>query len=112
GGPSSNPGVTGTAQAMNHPELLSAYWALTFSADPTHVDANGDGQGDWVVHGGGNFDTTTLANGLWKPNGAGIDTNPGDDFSRLTVVDVRFRATAAGGYAGFSINAARSGGTC
>ncbi len=97
---------------MNHPEELTGYWELKFNSDPTALDVNGDRQPDWVVAGGGTFNTATLSNGVWLANGAGLNSNPGDNFAKLTFIDLRFNATTSGSWAGFSINAARSGTTC
>ncbi len=109
---SANPAVQATAQTMNHPEILSGFWELKFDKDPTAIDVNGDGTMDWSVHGGGSFNTASLSNCTWQANGAGIDSQPGDDFSRITVADIRARATATGSWAQFAINAARSGTNC
>ena len=48
-GPSTNPAVTSTAQVLNQPALLSAYWETNFTSNPTTLDANGDGLPDWVA---------------------------------------------------------------
>ena len=111
-GRSGNPAVQTTALCLSHPEMLGAYWELKFNSDPTHLDVNGDDLNDWNVHGGGTFNVATLVNGTWQASGTGLDTQPGDNFSRLTIVDLRFRATSSGSVAGFSINAARSGNNC
>lgn len=111
-GPSGNPMVTTTVQTLNHPELLSAYWELKFDKDPTTVDVNGDGKPDWAVRGGGSSGLLSLLNGLLQTNGATLDSQPGDNFAQLTVVDLRFGATTSGSWAEFSVNAARSGATC
>jgi len=112
-GGSGNPTIQTMAQALNHPELLSGLWELKFDRSPTGVDVNGDGVFDWAVHGGGNLDPNSMSGGVWTTSAIQLDTAPGCDFANLTVVDVRFRNTTAGGSgAGFSMNAARSGSTC
>ena len=112
-GSNTNLAVQTTAQTLNHPELLSVYSELKFMSDPTRVDVNGDGVTDWVQHGGGTFNTASLANGTWQATGGvGLDSQPGDNFTRITMIDLRFRALTTGSYAGFAINANRSGSTC
>ena len=111
-GVSTNPAVTTTAQTLNHPELLSAFWELKFNTSPTTADSNGDGVADWVVDGGGTFNTASVSNNTWVPGGTQLDSQPGDNFARLTVVDVRFRGTSNGSSAGIKLNAARSGSIC
>ena len=109
---STNPTVQTTVQTLNHPEMLAAFWELKFNADPTTLDVNGDGTYDWSVRGGGAFSVANLVNLTWQAAGNTLDSQPGDNFARTTVVDLRFRATATGSWAGFNINAARSGSTC
>ena len=111
--------VTGTgrtaetiAQTLNQPVLYLGYWEADFSSDPTALDTNGDGAGDWVVHGGGTFSTSSLSGGVWIPGGVALDTSPACSFAATTVVDLRMRSTAAGASAVFLINADRSGGLC
>jgi len=104
--------VTTTAQSLNHPPMASAYWELKFNKDPTTVDVNADQQADWTVAGGGTFNASSLSGGAWQANGAGLNSNPGDNFAKLTIVDLRFSATTTGSWAGFSINAVRNGASC
>jgi len=103
-----------TAPLFNHPEMLNGKWELDFSKDPTTVDVNGDGAMDFVVHGGGTFSTGTLSGYIWKPTGTQqIDTSPGNDFSKTTIVDVKLQNKTVGGSgAVFSLNALRSGSNC
>ncbi|HXE53429.1 MAG TPA: prepilin-type N-terminal cleavage/methylation domain-containing protein [Tepidisphaeraceae bacterium] len=110
--PSTNPMVTTTAQSLNHPELLSAYWEAKFDQDPTTLDVNADGIPDWSVQGGAKFNLLTLLNDLWQPNGTTLLSQPGNNFQQVTVVDVRFNATASGSWAQLSLNAARNGSSC
>jgi len=100
--------LSGAAQAVNSPELLSGRWDARFDTDPT-LDHNGDGRADWVVRGGGSFKTVTLSGGVWYAD-ATIDTYPDNNFTELTTVDVRYRSTSVGGGALFSINADWAGG--
>jgi prepilin-type N-terminal cleavage/methylation domain-containing protein len=111
-GPSTNPSVTATAQLLNRPAMLSAYSETNFTSNPTTLDSNGDGLPDWVSPAGGTFNAASVSGGTWQANGATLYSNPGDNFSRLTLVDVRFCANSSGSWAGFSMNAARSGSTC
>jgi prepilin-type N-terminal cleavage/methylation domain-containing protein len=111
-GKSTNLAVQSSGQALNHPEILSAYWEAKFDKDPTALDVNADGTLDWIVHNGGTFNTASLSNQAWQANGSGLDTQPADNFARLTVIDVRCRGTSTGSWAGVSVNAARSGSTC
>jgi len=69
---------------------------------------------DFVVHGGGTFSTGTLSGNIWKPTGTQqIDTSPGNDFSKTTIVDVKLQNKTVGGSgAVFSMNALRSGSNC
>jgi len=97
--------VNTAVRTVNAPELLSAVWELDFNSDPTALDANADGQGDWVVRDGSAFDAASLDAGVWQAN-ATLDTFPENDFNELTTVEVRFRATSVGGTgAVFWINA-------
>ena len=111
-GTNSNPSVTTTAQLLNRPAMLSAYWESNFTSNPTTLDSNGDGQPDWVSPASATFNAASVSGGTWQANGASLYSNPGDNFSRLTLVDLRFSATSSGSWAGFSMNAARSGSTC
>ena len=95
----------------NAPEALSAVWEADFDTDPTALDCNGDGAGDWVVRGGESFDTGSLSGGVWQAD-ATLDTYPDNDFTALTTIEVRFRNTSVGGNgAVFWINADYSDGT-
>jgi hypothetical protein len=112
-GSSTNLAVQTTAQCLNHPELLSVFSELKFTSDPTKLDTNGDGMADWVQQGGGTFNTATLINGTWQPaSGTTLLSQPGDNYTRITMVDVRFAALTTSSYAQFSLNAARTGSQC
>ena len=98
---------------VNHPELLSTRWELTFNQNPTALDVNGDGLLDWVVDGGGTFNMASLAANSWTTSGTFLDTSPANSFATTTVVDLRWQnTTTTGNGAVFSINALRSGSTC
>jgi Tfp pilus assembly protein PilW len=100
-----------TAPLYNHPEMLSGKWELDFTKAPTIVDINGDGAMDFVVHGGGTFNG--LTNNVWTTTGAQLDTNPGNDFAKTTIIDVKMQNTTAGGTGAiFLMNALRSGSNC
>lgn len=111
-GGSTAPMVTTTAQALNHPEMLGAYWEAKFDVAPTTLDVNADGTADWAVRGAMTFNVANLVAGTWIPSGASLDSTPGDGFTRLTVIDVRLRGTSAGSWAGVNLNAARGLSTC
>ncbi|MCX5654444.1 MAG: type II secretion system protein [Planctomycetota bacterium] len=100
------------AQTLNQPVLYLGYWEADFSSNPTTLDANGDGAGDWVVHGGGTFPTSGLSGGVWQTTTAAIDTSPACDFAAATVVDLRMRSAAAGASAVFLINSDHVGTVC
>ena len=80
----------------NSPELLANYWRTDFDRDPTTTNSNGDTVSDWAVTGGGTFDTTKLASGIWTATGA-IETRPLSDFTTTTTVEARCRNTSVGG---------------
>lgn len=111
-GPSTNPGVTTTAQLLNSPPMLSAYWLWDCTTNPTTLDSNGDGLPDWLSPSSTPFNASSVSGGTWQANGATLYSNPGDNFTHLTLVSVRFSANAAGSWAGFSMNAARNGNVC
>ncbi len=98
-------------RALNAPEALSAVWSLDFNTDPTTLDMNADGVGDWVRRDGQPFNPATLVSGVWQADST-LDTRPLNDFTQPITVDVRFRNTSVGGNgAVFWINADWSGGT-
>jgi type II secretory pathway pseudopilin PulG len=104
--------VETSVQTLNQPPLLVGLWEADFSTDPTRLDVNGDGAGDWGVHGGGALNVSTLYGGAWHTSGAALDTSPACDFARLTIAEVRMRGTLADASAVFTINANRSGSVC
>jgi type II secretory pathway pseudopilin PulG len=100
------------SQVLNQPALYLNMWEADFSSDPTALDVNGDGAGDWLVHGGGTFPVSSLAAGVWQTSAAALDTSPACDFAAPTIVDLRMRSTATGASAVFLINADRIGTVC
>jgi hypothetical protein len=100
------------AQVLNQPGLYLGQWEADFSSDPTTLDVNGDGAGDWVVHGGGTVPSASLSGGVWQTTTVALDTSPACNFAATTVVDLRMRAVTAGGSAVFLINADRAGTLC
>jgi Tfp pilus assembly protein PilW len=95
----------------NSPELLANYWRTDFDRDPTTTNANGDSTSDWAVTGGGTFDATKLASGVWTATGA-LETRPLSDFTTTTTVEARCRNTSVGGNGTVvAIYADRGGGT-
>jgi len=102
-----------TAAFLNHPELLSDCWELKFDKNPTAIDVNGDTLSDWVVNGSGSFSMPMMTNGIWQAASAQLNTNPARDFTKTTLVDLRFRNTSVGGNgAAFSVNALRTNTIC
>ena len=72
-------------------------WFADFDNDPTALDVNGDGQGDWRRRDGTAFDTGQLEGGVWNaPSYHELDTVPKFNFATPTVADVRMRATDYG----------------
>jgi hypothetical protein len=103
-----------TAQTLNIPELLSGLWEADFGSDPT-LDHNGDGVDDWVAQGGGSFDGGDLSGGVWHASvkDPPLQTNPPNDFTGLTTVELRFRNTSVTGKgAAFGINVDWTGSNC
>jgi hypothetical protein len=95
---------------VNAPEVLASYWRTDFDRNPTTTNGNGDAVADWVLAGGGSFDTATLISGVWYANGA-LETRPLHDFTQTTIVEVRCRNASVGGNgAVVRINADRQGG--
>jgi len=88
--------VQTSGQLLNAPELLSTFWEADFSTDPTILDVNGDGVGDWDCRGGGSFDSGRLGAGVWNAD-ATLDTCPNNNFTELTTVDVSFWDKKVGG---------------
>jgi hypothetical protein len=96
---------------QNAPEVLSAVWEAEFDTNPTTLDFNADGTGDWVRHDGQPFNTASLSQGVWHAD-CTLDTRPINSFAELTTAEICFRNTSVGGNgAVFSINADWSGGT-
>lgn len=96
----------------NAPELLAGRWHLDFDREPTTVDANFDGQADWVSPTNSSVAPASLSGGVWRAD-VPLESRPKCDFRSLTTAEVRFRAVTPGGQgAVFAINADWSGGTC
>jgi hypothetical protein len=107
--------VESAVPLVNRPERLTAYWRTDFEPDPnelselsnpTAIDSNGDGTADWIMRSGDTFSTAIPPSGLgvWSPSGE-LRTNPGRDFTGVTIVEARCRGGAA-----LYINADRQGG--
>jgi hypothetical protein len=94
--------VDASISLTNLPELLSAYWRTDFDTDPTVSDVNGDGTADWQaaeavgIVGAVPYDASSLSEGTWRVKGQ-LQTQPLNDFSKPTTVEVRLRDTSAGG---------------
>lgn len=109
-GSQSHARIDASAPLQNTPELLASYWRTDFDRNPTSTNANGDSVADWTLTGGGAFDTSKLANGVWTATGA-IESRPLADFTTTTTVNVRCRNTSVGGNgAVVRINADRQSG--
>ncbi|WP_442510617.1 hypothetical protein SH528x_002253 [Novipirellula sp. SH528] len=107
------PTLESTVACLNHPELLANKWETNFRQNPTTMDVNGDAAGDWIVNGGGTFDTDSIVDGVWRTSGTQLNTNPNSNFDTPTAIDIKFQNTSVGGNgATFKINALRSGTTC
>ena len=99
------------ARTVNAPEVLSAVWEADFSTNPTALDMNADGAGDWVTHDASAFNPATLVGGVWRADRT-LDSNPGNDFTAVTTLDAVFRDTVtAGGGAAIWLPVDRSGTT-
>ncbi len=85
--------VTASARALNTPEVLDGYWEADFSANPTVLDVNADGVGDWVRRDGQPFNAATLSGGVWDVDNT-LDSQPNCDFTALTTIDLRLRNTS------------------
>ncbi len=101
-----------SARLLNTPEVLTAVWEADFAADPTAVDLNDDGVGDWRVPQNGVFQVSgQLVDGIWWTDGK-LDTNPDSNFDQITTVDVRLRDIGDdGGTGGVNMRVDRSGTT-
>ncbi len=100
------------ARLVNAPELLTAVWETELSSNPTTLDMNGDGVGDWVRTDCQAFNPATVTGGIWYADTT-LASVPNCDFNQLITAELRFRNTSvAGNGAVFSINADWSGGTC
>ena len=101
--------VDSTARPVNAPEALSAVWESEFNTDPTTLDMNGDGLGDWAPA-TGVFDPATVSGGIWNAT-SNLVIAPDNDFTQVTTVELRFRCTSVCGSSpgvAFRINADRS----
>jgi hypothetical protein len=99
-----------TALMLNHPEILTGLWELKFDRDPTLVDVNGDGAGDWTVSSGGSVTPGQLSGGAWTTSSDTLTTSPASDFPGVVIADARMQATGTGAIANFTVNGAWSGG--
>jgi hypothetical protein len=95
-GDQSHARIDASIPLRNSPELLANYLRTDFDRDPTTTNSNGDNVSDWAVTGGGAFDTTKLAGGVWTATGA-LESRPLSDFATTTTVEARCRNTSVGG---------------
>jgi prepilin-type N-terminal cleavage/methylation domain-containing protein len=107
-GDRSEDGIDTAVRPVNVPEVLSAIWETEFNTNPTTLDMNGDGSGDWAAE-SGSFDASRVSGGIWNAN-SNLVTFPNCDFAQLTTVELRYRCTTVGGAAAIRINADCSGG--
>lgn len=77
---------------LNTPDVLTKVWETHFDADPTRLDLNDDGVGDWRHSDGRAFNMNKLSDGRFWADGS-LDTNPGYNFDSPSTVDVRYRDT-------------------
>jgi len=85
-GPGTNSSGNDHSQLLNQPVMLSAYWELNFTSNPTTLDANSDGLPNWISPGATTFNSASVSGGTWQANGASLYSNPGDNFAHLTLV--------------------------
>jgi hypothetical protein len=93
---SGSPSDAGAVDAGPYPACVPSglSWSTGFDADPTQLDGNGDSIPDWTVRGGGAFPAAELSGGVWtSATQTFLDTRPLDDFSRRTIVDLRFSSS-------------------
>ncbi|MDP7020384.1 MAG: hypothetical protein QGG36_31590 [Pirellulaceae bacterium] len=104
--------VTSQIQLLNSPELMTAFWDVDFSSDPTLVDANFDGVGDWARVDAQAFDTGSLSAGVWTIDYP-LKSTPNEDFDDDSTFEISARHTNTVG-AGLEAtwNAEWSGSTC
>lgn len=94
--PDNHSRIEASVPLLNRPELLSAYWRADFDTNPTTIDMTRDGASDWIMAGGGSFNTGTLVDGLWQANGW-LESRPKNNFTTITTVEARCRNTSVGG---------------
>jgi len=81
---------------LNTPQVVDAVWELDFDSDPTSIDLDADGNGDWV-RSDGSGGISNLSGGVWYTNSEGIETRPLNPLNQLTTAEVRFKATSNSG---------------
>ncbi|MBN2447260.1 MAG: prepilin-type N-terminal cleavage/methylation domain-containing protein [Phycisphaerae bacterium] len=86
--------VVTAARMLNTPELLSGMWETSFDSDPS-LDHNGDGEADWVMLYGGDFDDGWLLDRTWSAE-TYIVTWPKHNFTTLTTATARMKTTRFG----------------
>jgi hypothetical protein len=109
-GDQSHARVDTSVPLVNRPEQLSSYWRTDFDRNPTTSDADGDGTLDWAMP-AGTFDEGTLIGGVWDAAVGALNTQPPNDFTTTSIIDVRCRNTSSSGEgAVVHINADRQNG--
>ena len=78
---------------LNQPDDLYNAWRTGFNADPTTLDANGDGEADWSL----STPWPSTGGGLWSPGSGTLSMQPVPMLYYPTRLDARFRDTGAGG---------------
>jgi prepilin-type N-terminal cleavage/methylation domain-containing protein len=87
-------------QTLNTPELLSGFWIADADSDP-NLDHNGDGFDDWLARAESIPLHQVLSDGgISAPGDSSVadlvlDTNPDNDFTTLTTVELSFRCTSS-----------------
>lgn len=94
----------------NGPEAMSTRYITDFTSDPTTLDFNADGAGDFKAV-GGLLAITDFGSGVLSPS-VPVELNAANDFVKTTTVEVSMRdATSGGGGGGFWMEADRAGST-
>lgn len=106
-----NAQVEDSVTPLNLPQVLNGYWHADFSSDPTLLDINGDGTGDWVRRGGSAFATGNLSGGVWDAQNTLDARNPLSVTGTLITATVVFSNADMGGDGPtVNLNPGRAGG--
>ncbi|MEX2215960.1 MAG: hypothetical protein WD768_17745, partial [Phycisphaeraceae bacterium] len=86
--------ITTATALMNRPEVLSAFWELNFSHNPTGIDTNADATYDWSSN--LPFNQNYLSGGKWVAAQT-ITTNSAHSFASFTTIETRMADTTTAG---------------